>query len=62
MEPKIAYTIGVLKCSNDIVLVVRCNNIGTVIINSDRKGWPDTEVLPDRSSRCAENSEIETVW
>ena len=63
-KPNITYTIGVLQCSDDIVFIVRRNaelGIG-IVINNYREGWPDTEILPDRTSICAENPEIETVW
>jgi len=63
VKPDITYVIAVLKCSNDVVFIVGCNAApGIAIINNDRKGWPDAQILPDRGSVCAENLEIETVW
>ena len=32
-----------------------------VIINIDRKGWPDSQIPPDRGSGCAVNSQLEAV-
>ena len=64
LEPEITYTIGVLKCSNDIVFFA-CRTIFEQkggAINSNGKVWPDTEARPDRSSGCTENLEIEMVW
>ena len=57
------YPIRVLKCIDSIFLVV-CPEVcmRATIINSDRKVWPDTEVLLDRSPKCARNLEIETEW
>ena len=57
------YTFGMLKSSNDVVLSYW--NVASperAIINDDRKGWPDTEILSNRSFACAEKLEIETNW
>jgi hypothetical protein len=53
----------VLEGSNDVALSYwPFASLGRAIINNDRKGWPDTEILPDRGSAGAENLEIETGW
>ena len=68
MKPDITHTINVLECINDIVfiryiVIVAMPPIGMEAeVNSDRKGWPDTQILPDKSPGCAANSEIEMVW
>jgi hypothetical protein len=62
VKPDNTYTIGVLECGNDIVFINGFNlpGIDRSISNNDRKVWPDIQILPDRSSVCAENLEIET--
>jgi hypothetical protein len=63
VKPYSTYTIAVLEGSNNIVFIVRCNAApGIAILNIDGKGWPDTQILPDRSSACEENLDLETVW
>lgn len=54
---------ALLKCSNGIVFIIRrdYDAQGIAVYNNDRKGWPVTKILPDRSPICAEKSEIETV-
>jgi len=53
------HTIEVLECGKDVVFM---RNVGVESkIHIDRKGWPDTQILPDRSSPGAGNSEIETA-
>ncbi|KAN0138716.1 hypothetical protein V8E53_003704 [Lactarius tabidus] len=54
LKCKRTYTIGVLKCSNDVFFISK-SDLHT-------EGWPDTQMLLDRSSVCAANLEIETVW
>ena len=51
---------SMFKCSNGVVW----NRVdrAEAKIDCDGKGWPDAEVLPDKSFGCAANFEIETVW
>lgn len=53
-----------LERSNDVVFVIRCNALRViiVIIDDDRKGWPDPQMRLDRSSVCTANVEIEAMW
>ena len=52
MKIEKVYTIGVLKCSKNIIIVfVRSNAIADVIVDGDRKGSRSaTEIFPDRST------------
>ena len=62
MKADVAHTIGVLECSNDVVLSSWPNLAPEIaVFNVDRKGWLDRKIL-DASSGCAENSEIKTEW
>ena len=56
------YTIGVLECSNDIVFILGGRTSQGIEIEKEGIGWPYSQILPDRSSMCAENLELETVW
>jgi len=52
-----------LKCGDEIVFVARIKALAKdIIVNDDRKGWPTTQMTPDRSPVCATKSETETVW
>ena len=63
MKPEKGYATGVSECSDDIVFIVRCSAAPRiVVIDNDREGWPDSQILPDRSSMRTENLEIETMW
>jgi hypothetical protein len=57
------YTIGVLKCSNNVAFSSWPNASPVVtIFDYERQGWPDTQILPDRIFVCAEDLELETAW
>jgi len=63
MEVEKAYTIGVLECSKDIILIVKRNGLANaIVVNDDRKGWPAIQIFPDRSPICATKLETETEW
>jgi hypothetical protein len=59
MKPDKRYTIGCWSAAMTL-----SSQIGIIPspLYKDRKGWPDAEILPDRSSVCAEDLEIETAW
>ena len=50
-----------LKYCNDIAFIIGRKVARGIEIKNDGKDWPDIEILPDRSSACAENLELETV-
>ena len=54
-----AYTIGVLECSNDIIVDILA--FAKVIVNGYGKGWIDTlgQIFPDRSSQFACTTKLE---
>jgi len=57
-----AYTVGVLECSTETIFVMRSKSQATAILDDKREGWPETQVLPHRSSVCAEKLEVKTTW
>jgi len=62
MEVEKAYAIGVLKCSKDIIFIAKRNALAHSIVNDDRKGWPATQIFPDRSPVCATKLDVEAEW
>ena len=56
-KPETAYTIRMLECGNDIVVVVRRYLVEEErivdVVNDDRKGWPEIQIFPDRCSTFA---------
>jgi hypothetical protein len=53
----------VLKYRKDIIFVARRKALAAIgaIVKDNGKGGPATEMGPDRSSRCAKKSDLETL-
>jgi hypothetical protein len=45
-----------MEGTNDVILINASDGPRKVIFNIEREGWPDIQMLLDRSSVCAENS------
>lgn len=57
------HAIDLLKCSNDVAYPFRPRvSLRIDVFNNNGQGWPDKEIIFDRSFLCAEDLEIETVW
>ena len=64
-KPDNTHAIDVLECPNETIVftIAAMPLIGKVAkINKYRKGRPETQILSDRSSGRAENSQVETEW
>ena len=48
------------KCSNNIILVPMSNALS--VVDKDGKGWPGTQIFPDRSSWFVAKLDTKTVW
>ena len=56
------YTIGVLKCRQEIIFIFRIEALATGVGNSDRQCWPATQKFLDINLACAAKMDTEAEW
>ena len=57
-----AYTIGVLKCCQDIIFIGTVGALVTSVVNSDRKFWPAAQKFLDIDPSGAVKIDREAEW